>query len=57
MYFVSKILAERAAWEFAEEYGLDFISVVPTLVVGPFITPSMPPSLITALAVVTGLII
>ncbi|KAF5740782.1 dihydroflavonol 4-reductase [Tripterygium wilfordii] len=54
MYFVSKTLAEQAAWKFAEENKLDFISIIPTLVVGPFIMPSMPPSLITALSLLTG---
>nr|ALU11270.1 dihydroflavonol 4-reductase 1 [Nelumbo lutea] len=54
MYFVSKSLAEKAAWEFAEENNIDFISIIPTLVVGPFIMSSMPPSMITALALITG---
>nr|BAF93856.1 dihydroflavonol 4-reductase [Iris x hollandica] len=54
MYFVSKTLAERAAWEFARENGIDFISIIPTLVVGPFITTTMPPSMVTALSFMTG---
>ncbi|KAK1325984.1 Dihydroflavonol-4-reductase [Acorus calamus] len=54
MYFVSKSLAEKAAWEFASENGLDLITIIPTLVVGPFIMSSMPPSMITALALITG---
>jgi bifunctional dihydroflavonol 4-reductase/flavanone 4-reductase len=54
MYFVSKTLAEQAAWKFAKENGLDFITVIPPLVVGPFIMQSMPPSLITALSPITG---
>ncbi|KAF8364834.1 hypothetical protein HHK36_033190 [Tetracentron sinense] len=54
MYFVSKTLAEKAAWEFAKENNIDFISIIPTLVVGQFIMPSMPPSLVTALAPITG---
>ncbi|TXG52196.1 hypothetical protein EZV62_021365 [Acer yangbiense] len=53
MYFVSKSLAEKAAWKFAEENNIDFISVIPPLVVGPFLMPSMPPSLITALSPIT----
>uniref|UniRef100_A0A803MUN6 Flavanone 4-reductase n=1 Tax=Chenopodium quinoa TaxID=63459 RepID=A0A803MUN6_CHEQI len=53
MYFVSKTLAEKAAWKFAAENNLDFISIIPPLVVGPFITPTMPPSLITALSPIT----
>lgn len=52
MYFVSKILAEKAAWEAAKENNIDFISIIPTLVVGPFINPTFPPSLITALSLI-----
>lgn len=54
MYFTSKTLAELAAWEAAKENNIDFISIIPTLVVGPFITPAFPPSLITALSPITG---
>ncbi|KAJ6796957.1 dihydroflavonol 4-reductase [Iris pallida] len=54
MYFVSKSLAEKAAWDFAQENGIHFISIIPTLVVGPFITTAMPPSMITALSLITG---
>ncbi|XP_076897835.1 dihydroflavonol 4-reductase [Bidens hawaiensis] len=55
MYFVSKTLAEKAAWKATEENNIDFISIIPTLVVGPFITPSFPPSLITALSLINGM--
>nr|CAA75996.1 dihydroflavonol4-reductase [Zea mays] len=54
MYFVSKSLAEKAAMAYAAEHGLDLVSVIPTLVVGPFLSAAMPPSLVTALALVTG---
>ncbi|KAL1198709.1 Dihydroflavonol 4-reductase [Cardamine amara subsp. amara] len=53
MYFVSKMLAEKAAWDYAKENEIDFISIIPTLVIGPFITTSMPPSLVTALSPIT----
>ncbi|GAV76940.1 Epimerase domain-containing protein [Cephalotus follicularis] len=53
MYFVSKTLAEQAAWKFAKENNIDFISIIPPLVVGPFLNPQMPPSLITALSPIT----
>uniref|UniRef100_A0A7N0V626 Flavanone 4-reductase n=1 Tax=Kalanchoe fedtschenkoi TaxID=63787 RepID=A0A7N0V626_KALFE len=53
MYFVSKTLAEKTAWEYAKEHKIDFISIIPTLVVGPFLMPSFPPSLITALSPIT----
>lgn len=54
MYFASKTLAERAAWKFAKENNLDLITIIPTLVVGPFLMPSMPPSLITGLSPLTS---
>ncbi|KAJ9166064.1 hypothetical protein P3X46_020863 [Hevea brasiliensis] len=54
MYFVSKTLAEKEAWKFAKENKIDFISIIPPLVVGPFLMASMPPSLITALSPITG---
>ncbi|MBA0661158.1 hypothetical protein Goklo_005479, partial [Gossypium klotzschianum] len=53
MYFVSKTLAEQAAWKFAKENNLDLITIIPTLVIGPFLMPSMPPSLITGLSPLT----
>nr|UYV30539.1 dihydroflavonol 4-reductase [Begonia x semperflorens-cultorum] len=53
MYFVSKTLAEQAAWEYAKEHDIDFISIIPTLVIGSFLMPSMPPSLITGLSPMT----
>ncbi|PIN15777.1 Flavonol reductase/cinnamoyl-CoA reductase [Handroanthus impetiginosus] len=54
VYFASKLLAEKAAMEAAKENNINFISIIPTLVVGPFITPTLPPSLITALSPITG---
>nr|BAN62761.1 dihydroflavonol 4-reductase [Tricyrtis sp. Shinonome] len=54
MYFVSKTLAEKAAWDFARENDIQLITIIPTLVVGPFITSTMPPSMITALSLITG---
>ncbi|XP_065847768.1 dihydroflavonol 4-reductase-like [Euphorbia lathyris] len=54
MYFVSKSLAEKAAFKFAEENNIEFISIIPSLVVGQFLMSSMPPSLVTALSVITG---
>ncbi|KAK4276562.1 hypothetical protein QN277_014695 [Acacia crassicarpa] len=54
MYFVSKTLAEQEAWKFAKQHNMDFITVIPTLVVGPFLMDSMPPSLVTALSPITG---
>lgn len=57
MYFVSKTLAEQEAWKYSKEHNIDFVSIIPPLVVGPFLMPSMPPSLITALSLITGILI
>nr|AAC17843.1 dihydroflavonol-4-reductase [Cymbidium hybrid cultivar]AIM58715.1 dihydroflavonol 4 reductase [Cymbidium hybrid cultivar] len=54
MYFVSKTLAEKAAWEFVSDNDIHFITIIPTLVVGSFLISRMPPSLITALSLITG---
>uniref|UniRef100_A0A8I6YSQ8 NAD-dependent epimerase/dehydratase domain-containing protein n=1 Tax=Hordeum vulgare subsp. vulgare TaxID=112509 RepID=A0A8I6YSQ8_HORVV len=40
--------------EYASENGLDFISIIPTLVVATFLSAGIPPSLVTALALITG---
>ncbi|XP_057423403.1 dihydroflavonol 4-reductase-like [Lotus japonicus] len=54
MYFVSKTLAEQEAWKFAQEHDIDFITIIPSLVVGSFLMPTLPPSLTTALSPITG---
>jgi nucleoside-diphosphate-sugar epimerase len=39
-YHVSKTLAEKAAWRFAEEEGLQLVVINPGWVLGPTLTPS-----------------
>ncbi|PSR99660.1 Dihydroflavonol 4-reductase [Actinidia chinensis var. chinensis] len=53
MYLVAKTMAEKAAWEFAKENGLDLVTIQPSLVLGPFITPLMPASIKISLALIT----
>ncbi|XP_059458444.1 protein BRI1-5 ENHANCED 1-like [Corylus avellana] len=53
-YLVSKIMTERLALEFAEENGLDLVTLVLPVVVGPFICPTMPSSVSIALAMILG---
>lgn len=38
-YAKSKTLAERAAWDFARESGLELVAVNPAMVLGPLLTP------------------
>jgi dihydroflavonol-4-reductase len=40
-YQKSKTLAERAAWDFARESGLELVSVNPGMVLGPLLSPSV----------------
>ena len=40
-YPASKTLAEKAAWKFAEENGLDVVVVNPGTVLGPMIPPTI----------------
>ncbi|XP_037418030.1 phenylacetaldehyde reductase-like [Triticum dicoccoides] len=44
-YNVSKTLAEKAAWDFAGEEGLQLAVLNPALVLGPTLTPAATPSL------------
>ncbi|XP_038682514.1 vestitone reductase-like [Tripterygium wilfordii] len=53
-YFISKTLTEKAVLEFAEEHGLDLVTVIPSYVVGPFICPKLPGSVWTTLALIFG---
>ena len=36
---VAKTTAERAAWKYAEENGIDMVTVHPSLVLGQSVTP------------------
>ncbi|MED6121804.1 hypothetical protein PIB30_033525 [Stylosanthes scabra] len=53
-YIVSKTLTEKAVLEFGEKNGLEVVSLVLPLVVGPFICPKMPSSVHMALAMILG---
>ncbi|XP_059637576.1 vestitone reductase-like [Cornus florida] len=53
-YMISKTLTERAALKFAEEHGLDLVTVIPSFIGGPFICPHCPGSVYTSLAMIFG---
>jgi len=53
-YPVSKVLAEKAAWKFAEENNIDLITVIPTLTIGPSLTQDIPSSVAMGMSLLTG---
>lgn len=54
VYVLSKLLTEEKAFQFAEEKGIDLVSIVPPTVAGPFLTPTVPSSLQVLLSPITG---
>lgn len=54
VYALSKLLAEEAAFKFAQENGIDLVSVITTTVAGPFFTASVPSSIKVLLSPITG---
>jgi nucleoside-diphosphate-sugar epimerase len=54
-YNVSKTLAEKSAWEFAEKEGLQLVVLNPGTTLGPFFTPSVNTSLNILLQLLRGL--
>ncbi|MED6146572.1 hypothetical protein PIB30_035675 [Stylosanthes scabra] len=53
-YSVSKTLTEKAVLEFGEQNGLDVVTLVPTFVLGPFICPKLPSSVLASLSLAFG---
>ncbi|KAJ4969631.1 hypothetical protein NE237_002730 [Protea cynaroides] len=53
-YFLSKTLAEEAAWKFAKEKGLDMITINPGVVIGPLLQPTLNTSVELILNLVNG---
>ncbi|MCL7044586.1 hypothetical protein MKW94_005743 [Papaver nudicaule] len=54
VYVLSKLISEETALQYANEKGIDLISVIPTTVAGPFLTPAVPASVRVLLSPVTG---
>ncbi|GAV74987.1 Epimerase domain-containing protein [Cephalotus follicularis] len=53
-YIVSKTLAEKAAWKFAEENNIDLITIIPVLMAGNCITPDVASSISLSTSLITG---
>lgn len=53
-YPLSKTLAEKAAWDFAKENGLDVVVVNPGTVMGPVIPPRLNASMVMLVRLLQG---
>ncbi|KAG7946726.1 hypothetical protein I3843_14G057000 [Carya illinoinensis] len=53
-YSLSKTLAEKAAWDFAKEKGLDVVVVNPGTVMGPVIPPRLNASMLMLVRILQG---
>ncbi|QHO07951.1 Tetraketide alpha-pyrone reductase [Arachis hypogaea] len=51
-YVMSKTMAERAAWDYCRENGIDLVTILPSFVIGP----SLPPDLCSTASDVLGLL-
>lgn len=51
---MSKTLAEKTAWKFAEEHSIDLVTVIPSLMAGPSLTPDIPSSVGMATCLLSG---
>nr|XP_043607937.1 tetraketide alpha-pyrone reductase 1 isoform X2 [Erigeron canadensis] len=51
-YVMSKTMAEKTAWEFCNENGINLVTVMPSFVVGP----SLPPTLCSTASDILGLL-
>ncbi|TQD91619.1 hypothetical protein C1H46_022802 [Malus baccata] len=40
-YFLSKTIAEEAAWKFSKENGIDLVTINPSYVIGPLLQPTL----------------
>ncbi|GMI65943.1 hypothetical protein like AT5G19440 [Hibiscus trionum] len=53
-YMLSKTIAEKAAWEFSEENGIDMVSINPGMVSGPPLQPTVNISLLPIVKLIGG---
>jgi nucleoside-diphosphate-sugar epimerase len=53
-YVLSKTIAEKAAWEFVKEKGIDMVSINPTCIIGPLLQPTLNTSCANILHLING---
>ncbi|XP_060671533.1 phenylacetaldehyde reductase isoform X2 [Ziziphus jujuba] len=53
-YILSKTLAEKAAWQFAKENGIDLVTIHPWIAIGPLLQPTLNVSSEIFMNLITG---
>ncbi|XP_022140338.1 tetraketide alpha-pyrone reductase 1-like [Momordica charantia] len=53
-YPLAKTLAEKAAWEFCNENGIDLVTVLPSLIIGPSLSPNLSQTATCVLGLLKG---
>ncbi|KAJ9690145.1 hypothetical protein PVL29_012677 [Vitis rotundifolia] len=53
-YAVSKTLAEKAAWKFAQENSIDLVTVIPAIITGPSLTSEVPHNIPLSMSLITA---
>ncbi|VFQ75210.1 unnamed protein product [Cuscuta campestris] len=53
-YVLSKTLAEKAAWEFVKQKGIDMVTINPAMVIGPLLQPTLNTSSAAILNLING---
>ncbi|RAL45869.1 unnamed protein product [Cuscuta campestris] len=53
-YVLSKTLAEKAAWEFVKQKGMDMVTINPAMVIGPLLQPTLNTSSAAILNLING---
>lgn len=54
MYYVSKTSSEQAALQYGSDHGIEVVTIAPSLVAGPSLTPTLPTSVEETLGMITG---
>ena len=55
MYYVAETFAEQAALRYGIDHGIEVVTIAPSLVAGPSLTPAFPWSIAQTLVPITGM--
>ncbi|GLJ22309.1 hypothetical protein SUGI_0419710 [Cryptomeria japonica] len=53
-YFMAKTVSEKNAWNCSKEFGIDLVTICPTLILGPMLQPTINASSLFVVKLLTG---